>query len=154
MKDFVATVKWQRNEEDFLNNEYSRAHSWEFDGGAIVPASASPHIVPAPWSVAANVDPEEAFIASISSCHMLFFLSIAAEQGIQVDEYIDRPSGSMSRIAKGKHAISRVVLKPSARYCADTAPDQKQEEALHHQAHEQCFIANSVTAEIVIEIQR
>lgn len=154
MQDFEATIKWRCNGGDFLNNKYSRAHTWEFDGGAVVPASATPHVVPAPWSVAENVDPEEAFIASISSCHMLFFLSIAAEQGIQVDEYIDRPTGTMSRIAKGKHAISRVVLRPSATYATDTAPSPELEESLHHQAHEQCFIANSVSAEIVIEPQR
>lgn len=153
MKDFVATVKWQRNGEDFLNNKYSRAHSWEFDGGTVVPASASPHIVHAPWSVAENVDPEEGFIAAISSCHMLFFLSIAAEQGIQVDEYIDRPAGSMSKIAKGRHGIGRVVLKPSVRFSGDKTPSREFQESLHHQAHEQCFIANSVSSEIVVDIQ-
>ena len=154
MQDFEATIKWQCNGGDFLNNKYSRGHTWEFDGGAIVPASATPHVVPAPWSVAENVDPEEAFIASISSCHMLFFLSIAAEQGIQVNGYIDRPTGTMSRIAKGKHGISRVVLRPSASYAPGAAPSAELEESLHHQAHEQCFIANSVSAEILIEPQR
>ena len=154
MQDFEATIKWQCDGKGFLNNEYSRAHTWEFDGGAVIHASATPHVVPAPWSVAENVDPEEAFVASISSCHMLFFLSIAAKQGIQVNEYIDRPTGTMSRIAKGRHGISRVVLRPSATYAPGTAPSPELVDSLHHQAHEQCFIANSVSAEILIEPQR
>ncbi|PCJ25578.1 MAG: peroxiredoxin [SAR86 cluster bacterium] len=152
MANFVATVKWQRNNEDFLSNKYSRAHTWEFDGGSVVAASASPHIVPSPWSVAENVDPEEAFVASISSCHMLFFLSIAAEQGVQVDSYTDIASGTMSRVAKGKHAISNVTLNPAVTY-SGTVPNKEQQESLHHKAHEQCFIANSVNTEIAIEIQ-
>lgn len=154
MSKHVATISWQRNGEDFLANKYSRMHSWKFDGGAHVQASASPQIVPLPWSSEENVDPEEAFVASVSSCHMLFFLSIAAERGIQVESYNDEVVGRMSKNENGKYAISQITLHPSVGYSGSTTPSEEDERAIHHDAHEQCFIANSVTSEIRIEIQR
>jgi organic hydroperoxide reductase OsmC/OhrA len=153
MTDFVATIKWQLNDGDFLNNNYSRAHSWEFDGGTVVAATASPHIVSPLWAPEENVDPEEAFVASLASCHMLFFLAIAAKEGIQVESYEDNPFGTLGKNQQGKHAISRIVLRPSARYAENMTPSREQQESLHHQAHEHCFLANSVNTQIDIEIQ-
>ena len=152
MARHVATISWRRDEgSDFLNNKYSRAHSWLFDGGAVVAASPSPDIVPAPHSDPANVDPEEAFVASLSSCHMLFFLSLAMKRGILVEEYVDEAEGVMEKNDDGKIAITRVTLRPRARYGGE-APDHAEVEKLHHRAHELCFIANSVRSEIATEI--
>ncbi len=152
MSQYEATISWQRNGQSFADNSYSRGHEWTFDGGLTVPASASPGVVPLPMSVAENIDPEEAFVASISSCHMLFFLSLAARRGIVVDEYIDEAIGLMEKRADGKTAMTRVVLRPRAMYSGDVGPDPKQLDKLHHRAHELCFIANSVLTEIVVEI--
>ena len=112
MSAYVARVEWRRNGQDFLDDRYSRAHEWAFDGGVTVPASASPHIVPLPFSVAENVDPEEAFVASLSSCHMLFFLSLAARRGIVIDEYVDEAEGYLEKAADGKLTMTRVILRP------------------------------------------
>jgi organic hydroperoxide reductase OsmC/OhrA len=151
MSTYTATVRWRLGGQDFLNDEYSRAHDWVFDGGHVVPASASPHIVPLPNSVEEHVDPEEAFIASLSSCHMLFFLSLAMDRGILVEEYVDEAEGVMEKNDKGRIAITRVTLRPRARYGGEK-PDPGQVEKLHHRAHDLCFIANSVRSEIVTEI--
>lgn len=150
--NYLATVKWQRHEGDFLANNYSRAHVWAFDGGCEVPASASPHIVPRPWSEPAHVDPEEAFVASLASCHMLFFLSIAAARGFQVDSYTDKALGHMSKNPQGKTAITTAELHPQAEFSGAKIPDKSTIEAMHHEAHERCFIANSVTTDITIVI--
>lgn len=151
MSRYEATVLWERNERSFADNSYSRGHKWIFDGGLTVPASASPDIVPLPMSVAENVDPEEAFIASISSCHMLFFLSLAAEAGFVVDSYTDNAVGSMTKRGDGRIAITRVVLRPEVLYSGNVLPEPAQVDDLHHRAHELCFIANSVRTEIVVE---
>ena len=151
MSTYTATIRWTCNGQDFLNDRYSRAHDWLFDGGQVVPASASPHIVPVPNAVAENVDPEEAFVASLSSCHMLFFLSLAMKRGILVEEYIDEAAGVMAKNSEGKLAITRVTLRPKARY-GNEAPDPEQVERLHHRAHQLCFIANSVRSEVITEI--
>lgn len=151
MSTYTATIRWAYDGQNFLNDEYSRAHDWEFDGGQVIPASASPHIVPLPNSVAENVDPEEAFVASLSSCHMLFFLSLAMKRGILVEEYIDAAEGVMEKNDDGKIAITRVTLRPQARY-GSAAPDPELVEKLHHRAHDLCFIANSVRSEVVTEI--
>jgi len=146
---------WQRGNQSFVDDvddSYSRGHEWLFDGGLSVPASSSPDIVPLPMSVAENVDPEEAFVASISSCHMLFFLSLAARRGIVVDRYEDKATGVMKKRDDGKTAITKVVLRPDAQYSGENIPDLQTVEKLHHRAHELCFIANSVSAEIVTEI--
>ena len=148
---YTATIRWTCDGEDFLGDKYSRAHDWDFDGGQVIPASASPHIVPSPNSVAENVDPEEAFVASLSSCHMLFFLSLAMKRGILVEEYVDEAQGVMEKNEDGKIAITRVTLRPQARYGGE-APDPEQVEQLHHRAHDLCFIANSVRSEVVTEI--
>jgi len=153
MSEYYATIVWQRrSEEQYIDNKYSRAHQWVFGGGVVVPASSSPHIVPLPYSVEENVDPEEAFVASLSSCHMLFFLSIAAKNKCIVERYVDRPIGLMEKNHQGKMAMTKVTLRPEICFSPDTPVAKKQLEAMHHQSHEQCFIANSVKTEIVIEI--
>ena len=151
MSGFEATVRWHRADAVFTDNEYSRAHTWEFDGGLTVAASASPHIVPLPMSVAENVDPEEAFVAALSSCHMLFFLALAQKKGFVVDEYVDRATGELGKNDRGRSAITRVVLRPDCRYSGDRQPAPEDIEAMHHKAHKLCFIANSVTSDVVVE---
>lgn len=145
-----AEILWSRGDQDFLDNRYSRAHLWRFDGGVEVPASSSPHVVPPPGSRADAVDPEEAFVASLSSCHMLWFLSLAARDGWRVDAYRDLAEGRMGRNAEGRLAILRVTLRPQVSF-AGTAPSREQLDALHHQAHEECFIASSVKTEVLCE---
>ena len=153
MSSYSATVVWQRQGQDFLDNRYSRAHQWNFDGGASIAASASPHIVPHPHSVAENVDPEEAFVAALSSCHMLFFLSIAAKRRWLVDAYIDEAGGVMATDEAGKMAMTRVILRPRITFSGTPQPTIAQLEKVHHQAHSLCFIANSVKTQVDIEIQ-
>ena len=152
MSEYVATIRWQRGDQSFTDDQYSRGHEWEFDGGTTIAASASPDIVPLPMSVAENVDPEEAFVASLSSCHMLFFLAIAAKSGFVVDEYTDAATGRMDKDAEGKTAMTQVVLRPNAVYSGDRIPDRAKVEKMHHRAHELCFIANSVKTEVTTEI--
>ena len=151
MAQHFAEILWLRDEQDFLNNRYSRAHSWRFDGGLEVAASSSPHVVPLPWSDAHAVDPEEAFVASLSSCHMLWFLSLAAKQGFQVDRYADQASGVMARNDEGRMAMTEVVLRPQVSFSGARLPDKQQLHALHHLAHEECFIANSVKTQVRCE---
>jgi organic hydroperoxide reductase OsmC/OhrA len=151
MSAHTATVQWQRADENFAKGEYSRRHEWRFDGGSVVAASPSPHVVPAPWSDASAIDPEEAFVAAISSCHMLWFLSLAAERGFVVDRYTDEAVGTMARIAPGKQAITDVVLRPRIEFAPAHAADAKEVDALHETAHERCFIANSVKTAIRVE---
>jgi organic hydroperoxide reductase OsmC/OhrA len=147
----TARVWWNRRpDEAFVDSKYSRSHTWAFDGGTEVPGSASPHVVPLPLSVEAAVDPEEAFIASLSSCHMLWFLSLAAEQGFVVERYEDQAEGALGKNAEGRVAMVRVVLKPRIEYGAQATPSPEQIAELHHQAHEQCFIANSVKTEVTV----
>ena len=151
MNNYTATVRWSRRDtEDFAKGQYSRAHEWLFDGGAVVPASASPHIVPAPWSDLAGVDPEEAFIASLSSCHMLFFLDFAKRAGLVVDGYVDAAEGVLAKRDDGRMAMTLVTLRPTIEWGGE-APDVAALAQLHHKAHEACFIANSVTCEVRIE---
>jgi len=153
MSEFFARISWRRFEnDDFIEAKYSRGHEWYFDGGAIVSASSSPHVVPLPYSVEANVDPEEAFVASLSSCHMLLFLSIAAKRRFIVDEYIDNAVGTMEKDGKGKLSITKVILKPEITFAGDKQPTYEQIEKMHHQSHEQCYIANSVKSEVITEI--
>ena len=151
MSTYIATIRWNRSGDgDFAKGQYSRAHEWAFDGGAVVPASASPHIVPAPWSDAGGVDPEEAFVASLSSCHMLFFLDFAKRGGWTVESYTDEAEGVMEKGADGKIAITRVTLRPRVEWGGD-APDAAALAELHHKAHHACFIANSVKSEVRVE---
>ena len=153
MSEYIANILWQRDaNEKFTDNKYSRAHQWEFDGGAIVAASPSPHIVPLPYSVEENVDPEEAFIASLSSCHMLFFLQIAAKRKYVIDKYVDHAIGVMKQGSDGKISMTKVTLRPYVEFSGEKQPTLEQLEKMHHQAHDQCFIANSVKTEVVTEV--
>ena len=152
MSEHTATVRWQRDAgADFVRNRYSRAHEWHFDGGAVVAASASPSVVRAPWSNPAGVDPEEAFVASVSSCHMLWFLSIAAANGYVVESYEDEAVGTMAKNADGKEWVADIVLRPRIAFGGNKLPDAAAIEALHHEAHVECFIANSVKSAIRVE---
>ncbi len=149
MSEYTATVHWQRQaDEAFHDNRYHRGHDWRFDGGALVPGSSSPHSVPLPYSDAAAVDPEEAFVAALSSCHLLWFLHLAGKAGWLVDDYRDNAVGVMARNADGRMAITSVTLRPVVRFGGAQQPDGEQHEALHQQAHEQCYIANSVKSEV------
>jgi organic hydroperoxide reductase OsmC/OhrA len=150
MSEYVATIVWERGEALFTDSKYSRAHHWQFDGGLDVPASSSPHSVPVPMSAAAAVDPEEAFVAAISSCHMLWFLFLAAKRGFVVDRYRDAAAGIMGKNAAGKKAMTRVTLRPEVAF-AGQAPTRAVLEAMHHEAHEECYIANSVRTEVRCE---
>jgi organic hydroperoxide reductase OsmC/OhrA len=147
----TATIRWENGAADFLSKRYSRAHSWTFDGGIVVPASSSPHVVPVPMSDASAVDPEEAFVAALSSCHMLWFLDIASRAGYAVDRYEDAADGHMGRNAAGKLVVDVVTLRPRARFAGARLPDAAALGALHHEAHEECFLANSVRCEVRCE---
>ena len=151
MSTYTATIRWSRTGDgDFAKGQYSRAHEWSFDGGLTVPASPSPHIVPAPWNDPAGVDPEEAFVASLSSCHMLFFLDFARRSGFVLDSYVDEAEGVLDKRADGKMWMSRVTLRPRIAWAGD-APEEAALAGFHHRAHEACFIANSVTTEVVVD---
>jgi organic hydroperoxide reductase OsmC/OhrA len=146
-----ALIRWRLGDADFLGRRYSRAHTWRFDGGPEVPASSSPHVVPLPMSDAAAVDPEEAFVASLASCHMLWFLDIASRAGFAVESYEDAAEGRMGRNAAGKLVVDVVTLRPRARFTGPRTPSAAELAALHHEAHEECFLANSVRCEIRCE---
>lgn len=151
MHRYEARVTWSRNGAKFSDNRFSRGHEWSFDGGASVQASSSPTVVPVPYSVAEAVDPEEALIASASSCHMLWFLSIAAKRGFVVDSYVDDAFGVMEKGAEGKLLISRITLRPKVEFSESERPADDELRSMHHSAHEECFIANSLKSEIVVE---
>lgn len=146
-----AVIEWERGSARFSDRRYSRGHRWSFDGGVTVPASASPHIVRAPFSVAEAVDPEEAFVASLASCHMLFFLSLAAEDGFVVDTYRDEAVGVLAPGADGRVMMTSVTLRPSVRFGGDREPSPAEVAALHHRAHDECFLARSVTTDVRCE---
>jgi len=150
--EYRATVTWKRAADaKFTDQRYSRGHSWSFDGGITVPGSSSPLSVRLPYSVAEAVDPEEALVASVSSCHMLTFLYVAAKQGFVVDAYTDEAVGEMTKNERGKLWISRVTLSPAITFSGEKQPTAEQLDELHHHAHEDCFIANSVKSEIVVK---
>jgi organic hydroperoxide reductase OsmC/OhrA len=152
MSTYTATIRWTRDPStDFTRGQYSRAHSWEFDSGVTVPGSPSPHVVPAPWSDPNGVDPEEAFVASLSSCHMLFFVDFARRAGFVVDGYTDEAEGVLEKRADGKTAMTRVTLRPQVAWGGEALPDGATIADLHHRAHEACYIANSVNTEVTIE---
>lgn len=151
MSTYTATVVWTRpSGAAFTDNKYSRGHEWRFDGGVTVPASSSPHVVPPPLSKKDAVDPEEAFVASLSSCHMLFFLFYAAKAGFKIDRYEDEAIGEMGKNADGAMAMLKVRLRPKIDW-EGAVPSGEQLDKMHHSSHESCYIANSVTSEIVIE---
>lgn len=148
---YTVKILWEKSSsEAFVDNKYSRAHKWFFDGGVELPASSSPHVVPLPMSVESAVDPEEAFIAALSSCHLLWFLSLAAAKKHVVDSYEDNAEGVLAKDVEGKLAMTEVTLKPRIKFGDDNIPSQIQIEELHHQAHEKCFLANSVKTKINI----
>jgi organic hydroperoxide reductase OsmC/OhrA len=151
MKQFEARLAWRRGEQAFTDQRYSRAHEWSFDGGLTVPASSSPLSVPAPMSDPANLDPEEALVAAASSCHMLFFLSIAAQRGFVVDDYRDHALGTLDRGADGKLAMTLIRLRPSITFSGERLPGAEELASIHHAAHDKCYIANSLKAAIVVE---
>jgi organic hydroperoxide reductase OsmC/OhrA len=151
MSEYVATVSWKRGDEAFVDHRYSRAHEWSFDGGLTVPASASPHSVRPPMSDPSAIDPEEAFVASISSCHMLWFLWGASRRGLRVDSYRDEAVGVMEKNAEGRMAVTRVTLRPHVVLGSDSAASADVLRDLHDAAHHECYIASSVRTEIRIE---
>lgn len=148
MAEHRATIEW-RSGGGFRDNRYSRAHSLSFDGGAQVRGSSSPSVVPEPLSDPAGVDPEELLVASAASCHMLWFLDLARQAGLDVAAYRDEAVGVMGRL-EGRIAVTRITLRPRIDYAGE-APDAETLARLHHQAHERCFIANSLKTEIVVE---
>lgn len=151
MSRHTAVVEWMRGEQDFLDGRYSRVHRVRFDGGVEIEGSPSPSVVRAPMSSEAGVDPEEAFVASLSACHMLVFLHEAQKAGFRVDHYLDKAQGELGKTEAGRWAVTRVALRPDVRFHADPAPDEAALVLLHRKAHEGCFIANSVTTEVRVE---
>lgn len=145
--EYIARVTWERGDEPFVDNKYSRGHLWTFDGGISVPGSSAPSSVPV-YSKTDAVDPEEALVAALSSCHMLFFLAFCALKGFCVDSYVDDAVGTMTKNERGKLYISHVALKPVVTFSGAKIPDAETIARLHHRAHEECYIANSVRAEV------
>lgn len=150
MSEYTATIYWQRLGAAFTDQKYSRAHEWRFDGGVTVPGSSSPHVVRVPLSDPSAVDPEEAFIASLSSCHMLFFLSFAAAKGFVVDSYEDQAVGVMAKNEAGKMAMTVVTLRPKVVF-SGKQPTAQELDGLHHSSHDECFIASSVKTDVRCE---
>lgn len=151
MSEYTTEVLWERGEQDFLDKRYSRRHVIRFDGGIEVPGSASPHVVPVPMSDPAAVDPEEAFVASLSTCHMLWFLGLAAKARFRVDRYVDNAVGVMEKNAEGRIAITVVTMRPHVTFSGERLPTREELDHLHHAAHDACFIANSVKSEVRCE---
>jgi organic hydroperoxide reductase OsmC/OhrA len=151
MSEYLATVVWERRDDSYVDKRYSRAHRWEFDGGLTVPASASPHVVKVPLSDPAAVDPEEALVASIASCHLLSFLWVAARRGYRVDSYRDEAVGVMAKNVEGRLAITRTTLRPHTVFSGESVPTPEIVREMHDEAHHECFIATSVRTDIVTE---
>lgn len=152
MSTYTAKITWKSNSpESFAKNQYTRGHEWEFDGGVTVPASSSPHAVRVPFSVEAAVDPEEALVASASSCHMLSFLWVVSKNGFVCDAYEDNAVGEMTTTAEGKQWISKITLDPQITWSGDKVPTAEELAHMHHEAHEVCYIANSIKSEVVIK---
>ena len=145
------TLDWKSGGADFRAGKYSREHTWTFDGGVTVPASASPSVVPAPWSNPAGIDPEEAFVAAVASCHLLTFLYVAYREGFEVEGYRDEAAGVMTKNEKGVPWVSRITLRPRIVFGGAKRPSPDEERHLHRLAHEQCFLANSIHTEVVLE---
>jgi len=150
MSEHTATIRWTRTGPDFLKGKYSREHTWTFDGGVTVPASPAPSVAPAPWSNPANVDPEEAFVASVSSCHMLTFLWLASKEGFIADSYEDEAAGVMTKNERGVPWVSTITLRPRIAWSGEKPPTPADLERLHHAAHEKCFIANSIKTQVTV----
>lgn len=151
MSEYTTELLWQRDGQDFLDNRYSRRHRIRFDGGVELPGSSSPHVVPLPMSDASAVDPEEAFVASLSACHMLWFLGLAARRRFCVDRYEDKAVGVMARDAEGRMAMTVVTLRPDVAFSGERVPTRADIDELHHAAHDACYIANSIRTEVRCE---
>ena len=151
MATYTAEIEWTRGEQVFTDGRYSRSHRIRFDGGVDIEGSASPHVVRAPFSTESGVDPEEMLVASLSTCHMLTFVDMAKRAGFRIDRYYDKAEGMMAKNAAGKTAITRVTLRPDVRFSGERLPTAGELDDLHHRAHEECFIANSVTTEVTVE---
>jgi organic hydroperoxide reductase OsmC/OhrA len=150
MSDHTATVEWVRGDQPFTDNRYCRAHDWTFDGGAVVRGSSAPTSVPAPMSDPTAVDPEEALVAAVSACHMLFFLARAGKAGFVIDRYRDAASGTLARDDRGRMSMTEIVLRPAVTW-AGAEPDAAKLADLHDQSHRLCYIANSIRAEVRVE---
>lgn len=150
MAEHKATIIWKGASPDFLKGRFTREHTWTFDGGLSLPASAAPSVVPPPLSNPAGIDPEEAFVASLSSCHMLTFLFLAYRKGIQVDSYEDEAVGTMAKAENGMPWVSLITLNPKIVYSGEKQPTHDEEGGLHQQAHHYCFIANSMKTQVVV----
>ena len=151
MSEHKATIKWTQSQGDFLKGTYSREHTWTFDGGVTVPASSSPAAVRVPFSNPANVDPEEAFVASLSSCHMLTYLYVASRKGFEVSSYEDDAVGVLTKNERGIPWVSTVTPSPRITYGGSKTPTSEEQSEMHHAAHEGCFIANSVKTEVNVK---
>ena len=150
MSTYTAKITWKCDSpETFAKNQYTRAHTWLFDGGVVVPASSSPHAVRVPFSVEEAVDPEEALVAAASSCHMLSFLWVASKKGFIVESYEDDAVGEMTKNDAGKEWVSKITLNPTIVWVGN-APSNEELSEMHHAAHEGCYIANSIRSEVVI----
>lgn len=150
--EHMATVIWKRGEQSFLDKKYSRAHVWRFDDGCEVAGSCPPSkFIPPPMAKPDAVDPEEGLVASLSACHMLFFLAFAAKAGYRIDHYEDNAVGVLGKNERGKTYMERITLRPAVTFSGDIKPDAAAVSELHHRAHDECFIANSLRSEIVIE---
>ncbi len=150
MHEYTAQVVWERKEAVFTDRRYSRAHVWHFDGGTDVPASSSPLVVREPLSDPKGVDPEEALIASLSSCHMLFFLDFASRAGFTVDRYDDQAVGVMGKDEEGKDYVAAIELRPKITFAGDKQPNAEELADLHHRSHDVCFIARSVKTKVTV----
>lgn len=149
MHRYEARIVWERGDAPFTGGKYSRAHNWIFDGGNVVRGSASPRSVPAPYSEAFAVDPEEALVAAASSCHMLMFLYLAAKQEFIVSRYEDHAVGEMKEVEPNRFAITRIFISPKIEF-EGNAPTFEQLQLLHREAHHDCYIANSLRADIIL----
>ncbi|MBV6458387.1 MAG: hypothetical protein HONBIEJF_01514 [Fimbriimonadaceae bacterium] len=151
MHRHTAKISWSRNGKDFAGGRYSRGHEWEFDGGIRVPASSAPQIVPPPLGIVEAVDPEEALVAAASSCHMLSFLYLAHKEGFVVERYVDEAVGEMGENENGKSYVARIALRPAIEFSGARRPSAEELAALHHRAHEECYIANSIRSDVRVE---
>jgi organic hydroperoxide reductase OsmC/OhrA len=151
MSTYTATISWDRGDQVYTDGRYSRGHTWKFDGGIEVRAASSPHVVKPPLSPTDAVDPEEAFVASLASCHMLFFLDFARRAGFRVDSYEDNAEGVLAKDGEGRMAMTVVTLRPRIAFSGDKQPTPADLDQLHHKSHDACFIANSVKTEVRVE---
>lgn len=149
--EYFARIVWKSDGTNFQDGKYSREHTWNFDGGIEVKASSSPHVVPLPLSIENAVDPEEAFVAALSSCHMLWFLSIAAKKGFSVQSYTDDSFGIMGKNPEGKVAMLSVTLRPNVEFSGTNTPTREIIKAMHEKAHSECFLASSVKTDVLCQ---